>query len=466
MILKKNYQTHPKNNNKLNLLENEKLGLLFAKLAIPLVFAMMINGLYNLVDAYFVLHYVGAQAFAAVSAVFPFQLLIIALAALVGNGVSILLSLYWGGSKFVEANQVINNAISIIFTLSISLFFLAYLYIPNTLSQVGITKLLLNDALAYLTPIMSGAILVLALSLISDILRAQSNMTGLLLIILLGAISNIILDYLFIVVLNMGVFGAALATLTGQLLGVLMGLKILFKNKGHLKTLTLHLALNLNVIKKIIGLALPVFISYLGAALIMILINTIIADQIDSEIIVASYGIISRINIFIILPLIAISQASQNIIAHNYGAKKNIRVQQATVTATLIASGYLSLTAIILYLFSGPIIGIFTNITAVIYYSQSIANIMFLVLPISGVNIISVAFFQALGKAKLAILLSSAQVYIFLIPIILLTSTYFEFNTVWYAFPLTQGLSFLLAAALFLTQKQKLDINISYTKDR
>jgi putative MATE family efflux protein len=436
-------------------LETESITRLYAKIAIPIAFGMVLSGLYNIIDAFFIAQFVGAEAFAAVSAIFPLQMLIIAIGALISNGVSIIVSQYWGAKKYDEARKVLDNAFTLILLLAIVLAIPIFGYTSQILNAISVTELLFVDAKAYFVPITLGAIFVLSLSLICDLLRAQTNMQGLLLIILFGTIANIFLDYLFIVVADMGTRGAAFATLLGQLMAIILGLKILSADKSSLKISKLRLTLNIDVIIRFLSLGLPVFISYLGASIIMLLINSSIAHHalIDPEQFIAAYGIISRINIFLILPLIAISYASQTIIAHNFGANIAHRVKKTAITGVVIATCYLCVVALCLYLLPRQIIGIFSQQESLISQTQSIAEIMFLMLPFSGISAICIAFFQATGRAKLALTLSITQVYVFLLPGILLILNMFDLSKIWYAFPLTQCLSILLTAALLWTQK-------------
>ncbi|MDP5138290.1 MATE family efflux transporter [Rheinheimera baltica] len=176
-------------------LESEKLRNLYVKIALPMAFGMVLSGLYNMVDAYFIAQYVGDIGFAAVSAIFPLQMLVIALGAFISNGVSIVVSQYWGAGQNSKAQTVINNAFTLVLLLSIVLAILVLSATSPLLRSSGVTDLLFDDARAYFIPVTMGAVLVLSLSLITDLLRAQTKMQSLLLIIILGAVSNVILVY-------------------------------------------------------------------------------------------------------------------------------------------------------------------------------------------------------------------------------------------------------------------------------
>ena len=431
----------------LDSLGQEKLSTLYARLIIPMSIGMIINGLYNLVDAYFVANFIGENAFAAVSTIFPYQLFIIALAALVANGVSILISQYWAVASNISAQKVLECSLSIILFIALLLGVLSQIYSYEIVTILGATKILTADATSYFLPIAASVIFAFLLALISDIFRAQSNMASLLTIILVGAVANIILDFCFIVILKMGVSGAALATICAQLSAVVVGLMILNKDNHYFKLSSLRPRLDKALIVKILLLGFPVFISYFGASLVIMFVNFTISSQAEanSELLIGAYGIVSRINIFIILPLIAISYACQTIVAHNFGTKNSFRIKSALVVAIWISVGYLSFLTLLLALFDKEIFNIFTSSESLINYSIHIADAMYLLLPLSGICPICIAFFQATGKAKNALILSCAQIYLFLIPTILLISVTLEVYQLWYAYPIAQVLSLLLA---------------------
>lgn len=444
-----------------NPLSTNNIYTLFAKIALPITFGMLISGLYNIVDAYFIARYVSENAFAAVSAIFPLQMLLIALTALIGNGVSIAISQYWGANNDSATKTVINNAISIILFIWLVVALLSYVYEHTILTSIGITPVLFTEASAYFLPIMVGSIFLFLICFISDILRAQTNMMSLFLIILLGAIINIILDFLLVVVFNFGVLGAALATLTGQFFGIIVGLKLLKNGPYALRLSSLKLEMKFQVIKHFLSLGLPVFITYIGASLIIMIINIAITQHIgtDKELMLAAYGMNGRINIFIILPLIAISQAVQTIIAYNFGANQLHRVKEAALAGICITTSYLLVMTVILYSLPHQIFALFSDNKQLIQQATAIANTMFLALPLVGLSIVTTAYFQAIGKAKIALLISSVKVYLLLIPTILWLIAYFDISTVWYAFPLTEviaSLLLLLLLGVFVSQQREL----------
>jgi len=204
---------------------------------------------------------------------------------------------------------------------------------------------------------------------------------------------------------------------------------------------------------------------------VMMIINVSIAQHVNDskEVLIAAYGMIGRINIFMILPLIAISQAVQTIIAHNYGANRLERVHKTAIAGLLISTSYLSVMTSILYLWPEQIFSLFSDDGHLIESAMTIANVMFSALPLVGLSIVSTAYFQAIGKAKVAMLISSVKVYLLLIPIIFWLTTQFEINVVWYAFPITECISFLLLllfTSFYVSKERIVDHNINMTVEK
>lgn len=457
-----------------NQLTNEsptRIGVLksYLRFAMPMTIAMLLNGLYNLVDAYFIANYVGENAFAAVSTIFPFQLFIVACALLISNGVSIMVSQFFGANKKEQAQNVVSSASALIVIVSIVVACLAHVSGEEIMLLLGVTSVLENDASHYFYPIAYSAVLILTLSLLSDILRAQANMAGLFLIILVGALCNIALDYLFIVLLNLQVMGAALATIIGQSIGIVLGIWFIKKESGQLSLELGKLVLKLRLTSQFLAVGLPTFLTYLGGVIVMITINWMIANtaSLDSEMTLAAYGIIGRLNIFIILPLIAISQACQTLVAYNHGARETLQVRYSTQVGIFLATLYLSLISLILFMFPSQIAGVFTDKLNLISYTREIGSITFMLLPLAGLSVITLATFQATGKAKAATYLSTIKVYGLVLPMLWLLKSNFTVDYIWYAFPIAECMILLfIISAWALTETSSSFAQVTTTEQQ
>ena len=437
-------------NSTANHLATDDIGRLFAKFAVPMAIAMLINGLYNLVDAFFIARYVGPAGMAGVSIVFPLQMIIIALAGMVSNGVSAIVSRRFGAGQLSEANQVVANAAFMLLLMAIVIPILMLWFMPTLLRGLGVTEELWPYAEGYLRPIISASILTFMLSLIMDLLRAEGKMGGLFAIIVLSALSNTLLDALLIAGLGWGVQGAAIATLTAQALGLLLGLLFFFKGQTKLDLPRPTFKPVSTVIGEILALGSPVLLSYLGVALITGLVNYTLAHSGHQHlpVLIGAYGVLGRISIFTIMPLIAMSNACQTIAAFNYGAGLTERVKGTVKIGIVASTTYLSIIAAIMLLLPAQVMAIFSDNQALITQGEQIAQVMYLGLPLAGIGTMAIAMFQAIGHARHAVLLSSVKVYLLLLPLILLVPSLLGTDAIWYAFPLADLIVFILVVVL------------------
>lgn len=304
---------------------------------------MLLNGLYTVVDAYFVARYVGGPAFAAISAVFPLQILLVSLAVLVSNGASVLISRHIGAKDPENARRIAGAAFALAAGMGAFIAGAVWLAGGEFLELIGLNSALRGDALRYLQITAAGSAALFGLSVIADVHRGMGNGKALFVVIVTGALANVLLDALLIVGCGMGVAGAALASLLGQGLALLVGFRLL--RQQPLFRSGFSLGLTGRRARQIILLGLPVAVMYLGGALVMLLCNlqiTHLAAE-RSEILLAAYGMLARVNIFISLPLIAMTSACQTMTGLHAGAghagltRKSILIGLAGSSLYLIA---------------------------------------------------------------------------------------------------------------------------------
>jgi putative MATE family efflux protein len=419
---------------------------------------MLINGSYNLIDAYFVTHYVGEVAFSAVSTSFPLVMFIIALSVMISNGTSVLVSQYLGQNNNGENRNVVGTALILSVAVSFVVMAVCLVTQDNLLQLLGATVQNVDDAKTYLTPLLIFSVMPFLLSLVSDLLRSTNQMSGLLLVILVGAVGNIALDALLIIVLELGVVGAAYATVTSQTIAVLTATYLL-KMKTPLRAkFSMALGAAQFYVKRILSIGLPLFIVYFGAVIVMATVNSTLTENNSREGVldVAAYGIWSRMNVFIILPLIAMANAGQTIIAYNFGAGNAPRIKNTYILNVVIATLYLSIMTWLILSFPSSFISVFSNDERLIDRGLSIVFYLFIGIPIAGLGFISVAVFQALGQARLALFLSVLKVYLILLPLLFFIREYKQTEPIWYAFPTAEVLSFIVVVIVLTIKLPKL----------
>ncbi len=435
----------------------QPVNTLLMKMAMPMVIGMLINGLYNLVDAFFVSRYIGSQALAAVSIVFPLQMIIIALATTISNGTSILVSRYMGAGRLFKVNAIVINAVQLIVVFSLSIATLSLLFNPALQQLLGVPEALKSDVNDYFIPLATGSALVFTLSLFSDLLRAQGRMEALFVGILASAAANLVLDWLFIAVFEWQVLGAALATLAGQLLGCITGLIYLRRRSPLMPGYAPNCRVNISTAGQILALGLPVMLQYMGAALIIGVINALITSSLtpDNERWLSAYGLIGRLNIFVILPLIALTNVAQTIISFNHGSGHAERVEQTLKLGLKVNMAYLSVLALVLLVFPHALLAGFTDNRDIIDTGAKIARMMFLLLPLAGISFMTTAYFQGVGKAPQALLLTLTKVYLLILPLLFLIESNWGYQKLWYAFPAADIATVLLATVLFTSLRKR-----------
>jgi putative MATE family efflux protein len=433
---------------------------LFLGLALPISMGMLVNGLYNVVDAIFVTRALGPAAMGGVSIVFPIQMFIFALASLISSGMASLVARNLGANQVDSAQKTADLALRLALLTSLVLTIGIVSCMQDILKLMGVSQLLRPYAHDYLLPIiLIGIILSMVSAVLYDLLRSEGKAILMMNLMALAALLNIALDAVFIFVLDLGVSGVAYATLISQAASLLMALWFYLSGRTRLQLRLFSYQLDWLCIKQIILLGIPLLISHAGVSIFITLTNYSITQfsNIDSDLTISAYGIIGRMIIFIILPNIAMIIAFQTLCGYNYGAGLHRRVRHI-LRVSLIASGsYSLLMSLLIMLFPESIIGLFTDHQQLIDAAKDIAYTVFMFFPLANIQALGAAFFQALGKALPALLLSSVRIYFILLPASLILPRWFGINGLWLAFPLADGLGFVIVMIFLYKQYCQLE---------
>ena len=420
------------------------LGLFFG-MAAPIAVGMMVHGLYNVVDAIFVTRAIGVNAMGGISIVFPIQMFIFALATLVGSGMASIVARQLGSKQDDKANATIDMAFRLGLTMAIVITLGIYLNINSLLHFLGVSDALWPYAYDYLVPLVLLSFpIVLVSSIPGDLLRAEGKAMLMMIGMVSSAVLNILLDAVFIFMLDMGVEGVAYATILSQIFAAGVMLYFILGGKTHLKLRPFAYDMDWRILKDITILGVPILISHAGVSVFIGLTNYTVTQfsDVDSDLYVSAYGLIGRLMIFFILPAIAMTISFQTIAGYNYGAKHYDRVLttiKVGVTASLCYG--LGVSALML-LVPHQIIGIFTQDQALLTTTAGIAFWSFLLFPLSNAHSVISSLFQALGKARHAIFLSSLRIYLILIPALLVLPKIYGIDGIWYSFPLADIIAF------------------------
>lgn len=435
-----------------NVKDLESLGIkkLLWKYFLPALTGVVVNALYNIVDRIFIGRGVDALALSGLSAVFPLMLIIFAFAMLIAIGSSVRISINMGKKDFARAEWVLGNAVTLSIIVSILLSIIGYIYRIPLLKMFGAGAGSLGYASEYFTYIIFGTVFSVTAFVLNNAIRAEGNAKVAMYSLFLSAGINTVLDPILIFGFDMGVKGAAIATVFSQFV-LFIWVFAHFKSKRSI--LNLHfsnLKPNLQIIYYIITIGFAPFSMQLAASAVQAILNTQLIRY-GGELAVGAMGIINSIAQLLIMSIIAINMASQPIVSFNYGARNFARVRETlktcVIAATLISIGGFILTQS----FPGMIVRLFNNDNQdLISISQHGLRIFMSTLPLIGFQIIVGNFYQSVGKAGVAAFLSLLRQVIVLIPVLLTLPHVWGLEGVWISSPISDTISACITAVFLV----------------
>ncbi|HYE82060.1 MAG TPA: MATE family efflux transporter [Clostridia bacterium] len=430
-------------------LENEKITRLLMNLSLPATIAMLVNALYNIVDTIFIGQGIGYIAIGGLTIAFPVQMMIMAIAQMIGIGAASVISRSLGAKDVEKADHAAGNSFLSVGILGIIICILGLTFIDPLLRIFGATDILLPYAKEYLQVILIGSIYFPFAVSGNNLIRAEGNAKAAMFSMLIGTILNIILDYIFIFPLDMGIRGAALATILSQAASVTYVLFYIYGGNSSLKVKLHHLKPNWPIIYEIVTVGFPSFARQASGSVIAIIMNNSLAFY-GGELAISIYGVINRVTMFLFMPMFGVVQGMQPIAGFNYGAKRFDRVKEVVKLSIIITTIYASITALAGELFPGQIIGIFDDDPELIRNGVYALRIVISLIPIVGVQIIGAALFQSIGKARPSLLLTLSRQVLFLIPLVLILPRIFGLGLsgIWMSVPIADFFSTIITFIL------------------
>ncbi|MEL4306027.1 MATE family efflux transporter [Methanococcoides sp. LMO-2] len=433
-------------NARARMLGEESISKVLFKLSVPATIGMVVQALYNLVDTIFVGRALGpesVQGIAGITIAFPIQMIIMGVALTIGIGSASIISRSLGAKDYRRADIALGNAISTILILSTLVTVLGSIYIVPLLKLFGATETILPFAYDYTRIILYGT-LVFAFSMtVNNIVRAEGNAKVAMLTMVISAGLNIILDPIFIFGLGMGIKGAAIATVISQAVSAIYLTHYFSSGMSSLNFHAGDLVPHPDVFMETISIGASSFARSASGSLMIIVINNALAIY-GGDIPIAVFGVVNRLFMFTFMPMIGIVQGLQPIVGFNYGAKNFDRVVSSTALAIKVTTVISIAGFMLLFLFPSQLFSIFTTDQQLIDAGRSATRIMVLAVPFVGFQIVGASIYQTLGKARPAFFLSISRQVLFLIPLVLILPQFFQLYGVWIAFPISDGLSFLV----------------------
>ena len=444
-----------------NILGKEKIGKLMRKFSIPCIISMLVNSLYNIVDQIFIGWGVGYLGNGATNIVFPLNMICLAFALMIGDGTSAYLSLKLGEKKKDEAKRGVANGILTSILISIVFFVVILALLPQLLNLFGCTEALRPYALDYGFIIAIGLPFMMVGTTLNSIIRADGSPKYSMVSMVSGALLNTILDPIFIFVFNMGVKGAAFATIVSQVLTFILNICYIKRFKS-VKLDKKDFKLNGKAVGKLLSLGISSFITQMSIVFVMAAENNMLKkcganSEFGSEIPITVLGIVMKISQILNSIILGIAVGAQPIIGYNYGAGKNDRVKE-TLKKVLGLSIIVSTIAFILFqTIPDKLIAIFGSGDEKYIEFACLAFRTYLMLCIfNGVQIPSGIFFQAIGKSVISAILSVSRQIVLLIPAMIILGNIFGVHGVLSAGPIADGIAFVIALILIIREVRKL----------
>lgn len=447
-------------------LGKEKINTLLLSFAIPCVISMLINSVYNIVDQIFIGKGVGTLGNAATNVIFPLVIIANAISGLIGNGASANLSLRLGEKKEDEAKKCIGSAITLTIIVSIAFSIIIYLLLPNLVYLLGCTENVYHYALDYGRIILIGAPFMITYSAIASIIRADGSPKYSMILLVVGAIINIILDPIFIFTFNMGVKGGAIATVIGQIVSCIMALVYIPKIKS-VKLEKSDFKLDKSITRTL-GLGLSSFITQATVLALFVFMNNIMTkygatSKFGSDIPLSVYGVISKINSLYIATILGISIGSQPIIGFNYGAGNYSRVRETLKKVLVINMIVGIIFNTIFFLFPTELAGIFISKTDPSYdlfmkFAVLMCRSFLLVCCLNFLEMTTSIVVQSLGNVKKATAVSFIRQIVLFIPIALILCILCKKGIygALYAGCISDSITFVISIFILLSEYKKL----------
>ncbi len=438
-----------------NVLNDDHVGHLLLKFSIPAFVGIFVMTLYNVIDTIFIGHFVGPLGIAALAIVFPVQMLAMGIGQMTGMGGASLISRQIGAKNRMGAERTLGNAVTSTVILSSLVMIIGLTNLDATLHQLGASTNILSYARDYLQIILIGMFFQTFAMLLSTLIRAEGNAKIPMIGMIFGACMNTLLDAIFIIVLDKGIRGAAYATVIGECMSTLFFITYYFSGKNFLNFKLKSFIIHWPTMGQLFSVGIAAFAMSVATSVSAVFVNRICLTY-GGDIAVSAFGIINRLIMFALMPGIVIGMGLQPIVGYNYGARRFDRILRA-ITISLTVATLFCLVAFILMVFTPePFIRIFTTDQPLIDLTSYGIKRLFSTVYLVGFIIIGSTIFQALGMAVQSFVTSVARATLFLLPAVLILPHYLHLDGIWWSFPLSDSLTFLLTGALLVPQIKQL----------
>ena len=428
-------------------LGKQKISRLLKQYALPAIIAQIAASLYNMVDSIFIGQGVGPLAISGLAVTFPLMNLSTAFGTLVGAGAATMLSVLLGQKNYAAANKVLGNVVSLNVIIGLAFMIVALIFIDPILYFFGASENTLPYAKEYMKVILYGNIITHLYFGLNAAMRSTGNPRKAMALTIFTVIFNAVLDPLFIFVFDMGIAGAAWATVIAQTAAFIVVLSHFNDRKKEVHFEKGIFRLDTRVAKDSLAIGFGPFLMNSAACLVSLFINQQLRKY-SGDLGIGAYGICNRINFMFIMICMGLNQGMQPIAGYNYGARKYSRVKEVYWKTVWLAVAVTVLGFLVTELFPRTVTGIFTKDAQLLDLSSSGIRIMNIMLPIVGFQIVSSNLFQSLGMVRKSIILSLSRQLLFLLPCLYFLPMAFGDKGIWMSYPVADALASILTIIL------------------
>lgn len=431
---------------------------LMLKFFIPAFIGVFLNALYNVVDRIFIGQGVGSMALSGISVAFPVMLIVMGFGMLIGIGAGVLVSINLGKHNMNKAEQVLGSSFLLMLLVSFLITILGFSIKGILLKSFGATPETLEYANDYLNIILAGTVFQVVGFSLNNIIRAEGNAKIAMYSMIISAGTNMILNPIFIFGFGMGVKGSAWATVISMILLTIWVLVHFRSSKSVVKLKLENIRFDRKILLEILAIGMAPFFMQIANSVVQGLINTKLI-VFGGDLAVGAMGIVNSVLTLIVMAIVAINMASQPIISYNYGAKSYKRVKETLRIAIISATVIAVVAFLVVETIPSGIVKLFNSTDAgLLGFGKEGLRICLLALPLVGFQVVTGNFFQSMGNAKIAVILTLLRQVIILIPLLFILPNFFGLHGIWLAMPFSDFCSAIVVVFFLVNQWKKLNV--------
>lgn len=433
----------------------EKVGKLLLQYSVPAIIATSAASLYNIIDRIFIGQGVGPLAISGLALTFPLMNITAAFGAMVGVGASAMVSIRLGQHDRQGATRILGNAVMLNLILGVTVGLIVFAFLEPILYALGASPDTLPYAKQFMQVILLGNVFTHLYLGLNNVIRATGYPAKAMTITLITVAVNLCLAPIFIFVFKWGIRGAALATVTAQITGSVMGFTHFIRKSSFLRFLPGYFTMKKKIIREIISIGMSNFLMLICASIVTSIVNLSLRRH-GGDFAIGAFGIINSIGSLVVMVVLGFTQGMQPVVGYNFGARRTPRVIRAYKLTVIAGTAVTTFGFLLAQIFPRLISSAFTTSDELIGMASLGMRLNLLMFPVVGFQVVTSNFFQSIGKAKISIFLSLTRQVLFLIPALLIMPHFFGLNGVWLSAPVADFSSTLLTLLVLRWQVEKL----------